>query len=89
MRLLALVFFPGPALVGFSLGWLVHHAREWTGPAVMAPVGLAVTGLTYGWGRRRLASADPGLRPVFLAVMIAAPIVGVIIFGMLAFRVIE
>ena len=78
-----LVFVWGPAALGFSLGWLVRHPHDWTGPAVIAPVGALVTALTYRWGLRRVQTVSDETRPFFLAGMIAGALLGVVLFGML------
>ena len=77
-----LVFVWGPALVGFSLGWLVRHPRDWTGPAVIAPIGALLTALTYRWGLRRVRTLADAQRPFFLAGMIAGGLLGVVLFAM-------
>jgi hypothetical protein len=84
MRVLFLVFVWGPALLGYSLGWLARHPHDWTGPAAIAPVGAVLTALTYRWGVRRFrGSDDVGFRDAFRAAMVAAASVGVAIFVML------
>lgn len=88
MKLFVLLFVWGPALLGFALGWLVHHPSDWSGPAVVAPLGALLTFVSYRSGLRRLATLSTELRPVVLGAMIASALVGVMIFGMLAFRVI-
>ena len=91
MRVLFLVFVWGPAMLGYSLGWLVHHPHDWTGPAVMAPLGALLTALTYRWGLRRLRNGadDEGFRDAFRAGMVSAAAVGIALFVMLAGRVLD
>jgi hypothetical protein len=88
MKIFVLMFVWGPAIVGFSLGWLVHHPTDWTGPAVMAPLGALLTFVTYRWGTRRLSTASADLRPLFLGGMVAGALVGVVVFGMLTLGII-
>ena len=88
LKLFALVFVWGPALLGFALGWLVRHPDDWTGPAVVAPVGLAITVLTYRWGVRRRPTLPSDLQPLWLAAMIASAAIGVLVFGMLVLGII-
>ena len=83
-----LLFVWGPALLGFALGWLLRHPDDWTGPAVVAPVGLAITVLTYRWGLRRRPTLPSDLQTVYLAAMIASAAVGVVVFVMLALGII-
>lgn len=87
-KLFLLAFVWGPALLGFSLGWLIPHPEDWTGPAVVAPLGVIITIFTYRWGIRRARSGDRQLRIYFAAGMIASALVGVMIFLMLAFGII-
>ena len=87
-KIFLLMFVWGPALVGFALGWLIRHPRDWSGPAVVAPLGLLVTALTYRWGLRRLPNVPGELKPVFVAAMIGSALVGVVIFAMLVFGII-
>lgn len=87
-KLFLLAFVWGPAMLGFSLGWLIPHPEDWTGPAVVAPVGIVITLLTYRWGIRRTRTMDSHLRIYFSAGMIAGALVGVMIFLMLAFGII-
>ena len=75
-------------MLGFSLGWLLRHPTDWTGPAVMAPLGALLTLVTYRWGLRRLPKASPGMRPLFVGGMIAGALLGVLLFGMLALGII-
>jgi hypothetical protein len=83
-----LLFVWGPALIGFSLGWWIRHPSDWSGPAVIGPVGLAITALTYRWGLRRLPGMPGEQRPFFLAGMIAGALVGALVCGMLVLGVI-
>jgi hypothetical protein len=85
-----LLFVWGPAAVGFSLGWLARYPHDWTGPAVIAPLGALLTVLTYRWGLRRLSTVPPDdeQRPFFLAGMIAGALVGLLVFGMLVLGII-
>lgn len=88
VKLYVLMFVWGPALLGFALGWLVRHPDDWSGPAVVAPVGLVLTVITYRWGLRRRATLPSDLQPVHLAAMIASAGVGVVLFAMLALGII-
>jgi hypothetical protein len=88
VKISLLLFVWGPAMLGFALGWLIHHPRDWTGPAVVAPLGLLITAATYRWGLRQLTTARVELRPYFKVGMTAAAVVGVILFGMLALDII-
>lgn len=88
MKIAVLIFVWGPALVGFSLGWLLHHPTDWSGPAVMAPLGALLSFVTYRWGIRRLPTLAPETRSLFLGGMIAGALIGVLVFGMLALRII-
>jgi hypothetical protein len=88
MKLFTLLFVWGPALVGYALGWLVHHPTERSGPIAVATVGALLTFVSYRSGLRRLATLSREVRPVFIGAMIASALVGVMIFGMLALRII-
>ena len=88
MKILFLVSVWGPALLGFSLGWLIRHPADWSGPAVMAPIGVLLTVLTYRWGMRRLPYTSASARPFFVGAMIAGMLLGALLFGMLALGVI-
>lgn len=83
-----LLFVWGPAMVGFALGWLIPHPDDWTGPAVIAPLGLVLTGATYRWGFAKYRSVPDQIRPHYIAGMITGGLVGVMIFAMLALRII-
>ena len=87
-KLYFLLFVWGPALLGFSLGWLVRHPSDWTGPAVMGPVGAVLSVATFRWGIKRQRTLTDQTRTLFLGGMIAAALVGVVVFGMLALSVI-
>jgi hypothetical protein len=82
-----LIFVWGPALLGISLGWLVAHPDDWTGPAVMIPVGAVVTWLTYRWGRRKGKALGLDQDVEFLAALYASPLLGVVLFVLFAFGV--
>ena len=88
MKILFLVFVWGPALLGFSLGWLLRHPSDWTGPTVMAPIGALLSFFSYRWGMRRMPHISAGLRPLFVGGMIAGALLGVVIFCMLALGII-
>ncbi len=88
MKIVFLIFVWGPALLGFSLGWLLRHPTDWSGPALLAPIGALLTFLTYSWGMRRLPTTSPNMRPLFVGGMIAGALLGVVLFGMLAFGII-
>jgi hypothetical protein len=88
VKIVVLMFVWGPAMLGYALGWLVHHPTDWTGPAVLAPIAAAITALTYRWGVRRLPTLSSDMKPIYLAGMIASALLGVVIFAMLALRVI-
>ena len=83
-----LMFVWGPAMVGFSLGWWIRHPADWTGPAVLGPVGAVITAVTYRWGVRRLPRVPEEERPFFLAGMIAGAALGLVICLMLVLGVI-
>jgi hypothetical protein len=87
-KLFFLIFAWGPAMVGFSLGWLLRHPTDWTGPAVIAPLGALLTLATYRWGARRLLTLSPHIRPLFVGGMVAGALLGLVVFGMLAVGVI-
>lgn len=88
MKLFVLLFVWGPALLGYALGWLVHHPSDWSGPAAISLVGALLTFVSYRSGLRRLATLSSELRPVVIGAMIASALIGVMIFGMLALRII-
>jgi hypothetical protein len=88
MKLFVLLFVWGPALLGYALGWLVHHPSDWSGPAFIALLGALLTFVSYRSGLRRLGTLSRELRPVVIGAMIASAVIGVMIFGMLALRVI-
>jgi hypothetical protein len=88
MKIVSLIFVWGPALLGFSLGWRLRYPTDWTGPAVMAPIGALLTCFTFRWGVRRMPSTSASMRPLFAGGMIAGALLGVVIFGMLAFGII-
>lgn len=83
-KLFVLIFVWGPAFLGFSLGWLVAHPDDWSGPAVIAPVAGVITAITYRWGVRRQRSLSPEVRPLFVAAMVASALVGVVLFVVFA-----
>jgi len=87
-KLFTLMFVWGPALLGFALGWLIPHPDDWTGPAVVAPLGALITLLTYWTGVTRYRQADDRLKPYYVIGMSAGALIGVVIFLMLAFGVI-
>jgi hypothetical protein len=74
----------GPVLVGYALGWLVRHPRDWTGPVVIIPVGLAYGAVTYALAFKRLRRAKGRKRQALVAGMIAGALLGLLIFVMLA-----
>jgi hypothetical protein len=84
-----LLFVWGPAMVGYALGWLVRHPHDWTGPAVVGPVGLLLGLFTYRWGLKRRKDLRGDEAQVFTAGMIAGASMGVVIFGLLASDVIR
>lgn len=84
MKLFVLVFVWGPAFLGFSLGWLVAHPDDWSGPAIIGPVASVVTVLTYRWGIRRQRTLDAEVRPLFVVAMVASALVGVVLFVLFA-----
>ena len=83
------IFVWGPALLGFSLGWLVAHPEDWTGPATMVPVGVALTWLTYRWGWRKREALGSERSVELLAAMYGSPWVGVALFVMVAFGILS
>ena len=83
-KLFSLMFVWGPAMVGLSLGWLIPHPDDWTGPAVLGPVGVVVTALTYRVGLVRYRTADARVRPYCVIGMSAGALTGVALFLMLA-----
>jgi hypothetical protein len=82
-KIFLLLFVWGPALVGFSLGWVIRHPNDWTGPAVMGPLGGLLSFFTYRWGWRRLRTISADLKPYFIAAMIAGAVTGAMVLGML------
>lgn len=88
MKIFFLLFVWGPALLGFSLGWLIRHPEDWTGPAIVGPAGALLTMLTFAWGAKRVRTLGEPVRHTFLGAMIAAAAVGLVILAMLAFRLI-
>ena len=88
MKLFVLLFVWGPAMIGFSLGWLVRHPDDWTGPAVIAPLGVGLTLFTYRQGLRRRATLAGEHRLLLTGAMVASALIGVLIFGMLLLGVI-
>ena len=87
MKLFVLLFVWGPALTGFSLGWLVRHPADWTGPAVMAPLGAVLTAFTFRWGLRRRQTLPDDARLLFTGAMIASALIGIMLFAMQALGV--
>jgi hypothetical protein len=87
-KIFFLLFVWGPAMVGFSLGWVVRHPSDWTGPAVVGPLGAALSLVTYRWALRRLPTLSKQLRPYFISAMIAGALLGLVICGMLLLGVI-
>jgi len=88
-KLFFLMFVWGPAMVGFSLGWLIPHPDDWTGPAVLGPVGVLITGLTYRVGLARYHTADVHMRPYYVIGMSAGALTGVAVFLLLALGLIR
>jgi hypothetical protein len=88
-KLFLLMFVWGPTMVGFSLGWLVVHPEDWTGPTVMGPVGALISFFTYRAGLRRLPTTPEPLRPSLIAGMTAGAVVGVGVFGMLVSGILD
>ena len=88
MKLVMLIFIWGPALLGFSAGWIIRHPDDWTGPAIIGPVGAIITYLTYRWGMRRLKTLSGEGRLLFIGGMSAGGAVGVVILLMLILRII-
>ena len=82
-KLFLLLFVWGPAMIGFSLGWVVVHPDDWTGPAVVFPLGVLVTALSYRSGLRRYPTASEEVKPYFVIGMTSGALVGVCLFGML------
>jgi hypothetical protein len=87
-KIFFLLFVWGPAMVGFSLGWVIRHPHDWTGPAVVGPLGAVLSLVTYRWGLRRLPTLSEQLRPYFISAMIAGGLLGLVICGMLLLGVI-
>ena len=83
MKLFVLLFVWGPAMSGFSLGWLARHPDDWTGPAVIGPLGVALTLFTYRQGLRRRATLAGEARLLVTGAMVASALIGVGIFAML------
>ena len=86
-KILFLVFVWGPALLGFSLGWLVAHPEDWTGPAVLIPLSAAFSGATLWWGWRRRPDPDDPLAVSWCAALGASLTLGAVLFGMVAFGI--
>jgi hypothetical protein len=81
MRFLFAFFALAPALFFYSLAYLIKHPADWTGPAVLLPVSLAVFVLTYFWGRRQARRETVRHRKV----AIAACQIGGIVTGLAIF----
>lgn len=88
MKIWFLVFAWGPVLTGYSLGWVIRHPDDWTGPAVLGPAGLVLTVLTFRWGMKRRAGTTPALAMLMTGGMVAGALMGLAILCMLVFNVI-
>lgn len=83
LKIFALLFVWGPAFLGFALGWVIRHPQDWTGPALIAPVALALTIITYRWGLRKRSGMAGELRMLWTAGMAVGAAIGIMVFGML------
>jgi hypothetical protein len=88
VKLFLLLFVWGPALVGFSIGWVIRHPNDWSGPAVIGPLGALLSFFTYRWGLRRVRTISADLKPHFIAGMIVGAGTGVMVLGMLVLGII-
>ncbi len=70
------------------MGWLIHHPADWGGASLIGAAGSVLACVTYLWGIRRVKTLAGDIRLVFIGGMIAGGAVGVVIFAMLALRVI-
>jgi hypothetical protein len=76
MKLFFALFALGPALFGFSAGYLLLHPAEWTGPAVVLPASAALTAATHLWGGRWLRRRIQGIEASVLQIggLVMAPV---------------
>lgn len=86
IRLLVIAYLIGPALFFYSIAYLLVHPQEWTGPAVIAPLGLLMTLLSQALGLRELRRCkDTVRRTALLATQIGGPVGGLVIGLMVYF----
>ena len=84
-----LIFVWGPAMLGFSLGWLVHHPGDWTGPVVIAPLSGIVTFVSFRWGLKKREKLAETPRLYLEAGMASGALMGVVIFAMLVLGILD
>ena len=58
LKLLFIGHVLGPALFFFSIAYLLRKPHDWTGPAVMIPLSLALTIFTHFWGWKKIKAAE-------------------------------
>ena len=90
MRLFFVFYAIGPAMLGYALAYLLHHPDDWTGPAVIIPLGAALTVWVYRAGTRWLRSkVRPDRQFVVTLSQFGGAATGVIIFLLMYFVLIE
>lgn len=90
IKLLFLFYAPGPTFLGFALAWLLKYPHDWTGPAVIIPVGLALIWWTQTavtrWLQRKLS---PSFAVALSASRIGGALMAPIIFLLMYFFLLE
>ncbi len=86
MKLLFIFYALGPALLGYALAWLLKYPHDWTGPAVVIPLSLALTWLTQTAGTRCLRRTIPfSFDKTLTATRIAGAAMGPLLFFLMYF----
>ncbi|MBI2339658.1 MAG: hypothetical protein HYU99_04740 [Deltaproteobacteria bacterium] len=80
VKLFVVLHLIGPALLFYSIAYFFARPDDWTGPAVMIPVGLIITLLAQYFGLKRIRKETKTYwRIVLIGTQIAGPVGGVII----------
>ena len=70
----------GPALFGYALAYLFIHPQDWTGPAIVLPLSLALTIWTQWKGTAWLIRKGVFSRFIIGLIQAASLALGVILF---------
>lgn len=90
VKLFFIVYAIGPALFGWSLAYLLRRPGDWTGPAVMLPITLAMTVATQLLGVKKMErDKESPLRLASRGARIGGLALGVVVFCMAFFTLLD